>query len=328
MTPTHVLNKTAVATLVGAAGAAPSIHNTQPWRFDVDPQARTVEVHAAWERSLPLADPRGRALHLSAGTAVFNLLVAAGHLGWEPVLHLLPRSSDPGFLADVRLAGPPLTGRRPGPDLYQAIARRHSSRLPFTDRPVPAAVLDELTRAAHAEGAELTLPGAAESARLLELTADAELRRTADRARLHETRAWLRDSDREPYGIPYSALGPRDAGAHVPMRDFSGLDRAHREPTAAFEEHPQLALLSTRDDGPADWLRAGQALEHVLLLLTCHGLRASMLYQALEWHDLRWLLRDPLSAGPGQPQMLLRIGYGPQGPPTPRGTPQDAPTEG
>lgn len=328
MTPTPVLDTTAVKTLLSAAGAAPSIHNTQPWRFAVAPGTRTVTVHAAWERSLPLADPKGRALHVSVGASVFNLLVAARHLGWEPVPRLLPRSSDPGVLAEVRMAGPPLTGRQPGPDLYEAIAQRHSSRLPFTGRPVPRAVLDELTAAAHAEGAELSLPGAAESARLLELTADAELRRTADRERLHETRSWLREPGEGPYGIPYTALGPRDARAHVPMRDFTGLDPAHPKPPAAFEEHPRLALLSTHDDRPADWLRAGQALEHVLLLLTSHGLRASMLYQALEWHDLRWLLRDPLSSGPGQPQMLLRIGYGPQGPPTPRLTEEDTPTAG
>ena len=328
MTPTPVLDPNAVQTLISAGGAAPSIHNTQPWRFTVDPQTRTVTVHAAWERSLPLADAKGRALHVSVGAAIFNLMVAARHLEWEPILHLLPRSSDPGLLAEVRMAGPPLTGRTPGPDLYEAIAQRRSSRLPFTGCRVPPAVVDELTAAARTEGAELSLPGAAESARLLELTADAELRRTTDHERLHETRSWLREPDKGPYGVPYTALGPRDARAHVPMRDFTGQDPVHWQPSAAFEEHPKLALLSTCDDRAADWLRAGQALEHVLLLLTSHGLRASMLYQALEWHDLRWLLRDPLSPGLGQPQMLLRIGYGPQGPPTPRRPAQGTPTDG
>ncbi|MEZ0090871.1 hypothetical protein [Streptacidiphilus sp. EB129] len=54
------------------------------------------------------------------------------------------------------------------------------------------------------------------------------------------------------------------------------------------------------------------------------GLRASMLYQALEWPDLRWLLRDPSMAGDSEPQMLLRIGYGPEGPATPRRPARDA----
>jgi nitroreductase len=323
MTQEPLLDAATVEFLVTAAGAAPSIHNTQPWRFTWEPKTRTVEVHAAWERSLPLADPEGRALHVSVGAAVFNLRVAAAHLGWEPVLHLLPRASDPGFLAEVRLAGPPLTGRGADPDLYDAIARRHSSRLPFADRPVPDAVLDGLAGAALSEGAELALPGPAECLRLLDLTADAELRRTTDQERLQETRSWLKETDQGPDGIPYAVLGPRDARAHVPVRDFAGSAADHRQPSAAFEEHPRLALLSTWEDGPADWLRAGLALEHVLLLLTARGLRASMLYQALEWHDLRWLLRDALGSGPGRPQMLLRVGYGPEGPRTPRRSVRD-----
>lgn len=313
------LDTAAAEALVAAATAAPSIHNTQPWRFRLDPGSRTVEVHAAWERALPLADPDGRALHLSVGAAVFNLRVAAAHLGWEPVLRLLPTPSDPGHLATVRLAGPPCTGVTSGPDLYPSIARRHSSRMPFTGEEVSRAVMAELFEAARADGAELSGPGPAESARLLALTADAELRRTAAQDRIEETRSWLRDSNEGPYGIPYAALGPRDARAHLPMREFTGLQRGHLlPPPQRFEDRPQLLLLSTGADRPADWLRAGTALQHVLLLLTSHGLRASLMYQALEWPDLRWLLRDPGTSGWSRPQMLLRVGYGPEGPSTPR----------
>lgn len=319
-----VVDAAVLETLVSAAVAAPSIHNTQPWRFHADEHTRTVEVHADPRRALPITDPTGRALHLSVGAAVLNLRVAAAHLGWEPVLHLLPKASDPALLATVRLAGPPRTPPAPGPDLYESIGLRHSSRLPFTEQPVPDSVLDELVEAARSEGAGLTLPGAAETARLFELTADAELRRTTDRARLAETRSWLKDSDEGPFGIPYDILGPGDARGRVPVRDFTGLERGHHQPPERFEEHARLLLLATRDDHPADWLRAGQALERALLLATFHGLRASMLYQALEWPDLRWLLRDPTMAGESEPQMLLRIGYGPQGPATPRRPAADA----
>jgi hypothetical protein len=319
-----VLDAAVLETLVSAAVAAPSIHNTQPWRFHLDEVTRTVEVHADPRRTLPQADPERRALHLSVGAAVFNLRVAVAHLGWDPVLHLLPRASDPNMLAAVRLAGPARAPRAPGADLYDSIRLRHSSRLPFTDQAVPDSVLSDLVEAADAEGATLTSPAAAESARLLTLTADAELRRTMDQARMAETRSWLKDSNEGPFGIPYTVLGPVDADARVPMRDFTGLEPGRHHASARFEEHPRTLLLSTRGDRPADWLRAGQALEHVLLLATFHGLRASMLYQALEWPDLRWLLRDPSMAGDSEPQMLLRIGYGPEGPATPRRPARDA----
>ena len=86
-------------------------------------------------------------------------------------------------------------------------------------------------------------------------------------------------------------------------------------PPARQQRHP--AQLTTRHDRPADWLRAGRALQHTLLLLTLHGLRASLMHQALEWPDLRGRMTDPLPDRCA-PQMLIRIGYGPAGFPTPR----------
>jgi hypothetical protein len=101
------------------------------------------------------------------------------------------------------------------------------------------------------------------------------------------------------------------------MRDFSALRPPTSMPAQHFELHPQLAVLATDHDRPADWLRAGLALQHVLLLATRDQVRASLLHQAVEWPDLRWMLRDPRN-GPEHVQILIRLGYGPEGAPTPR----------
>jgi hypothetical protein len=85
---------------------------------------------------------------------------------------------------------------------------------------------------------------------------------------------------------------------------------------ARFEASPQLAVLSTRFGTQADWLRAGQALQRVLLLATARGLAAGPLTQALETADA-WLVRDPAS-GIEHPQMVLRLGYGRAAAATPR----------
>ncbi|MFD0427288.1 hypothetical protein ACFQ60_01435 [Streptomyces zhihengii] len=58
-------------------------------------------------------------------------------------------------------------------------------------------------------------------------------------------------------------------------------------------------------------------MERVLLQATLDGLSTSLNSQALEWPELRWLMRDPRSAT-AYPQMLLRFGYGPAVPATPR----------
>jgi hypothetical protein len=88
-------------------------------------------------------------------------------------------------------------------------------------------------------------------------------------------------------------------------------------PTGEFENQPVLAVLATSHDSPRDWLVAGQALQHVLLVATRAGLAASLLTQAIEHRELRWLVRDPLG-GRSEPQVVMRLGYGPEASPTPR----------
>ncbi|MBM9504288.1 Acg family FMN-binding oxidoreductase [Actinacidiphila acididurans] len=311
---TAELDATTLEKLISAAVAAPSIHNTQPWRYRLDPDTATIEVWAAADRALPHTDPAGRALHVSVGAAVFNLRVAVAHFGWEPLVRLLPRPARPALLATVRPAGPRRDRSLRRPDLYDTVWRRHSSRFPFSADPVPADVRTELVEAATVEGARLSLPGPAETARILRLTAEAEHLSAADPGRRAEIRAWLRDAAASD-GIPAAALGPRDATGRIPVRDFAA---PRPVPEAApFEARPVIGVLSTAHDTRADWLRTGLALEHVLLTATAHKVRASLLSQATEWPDLRWALRDP-RGGPEHVQMLVRLGYGPDGPPTPR----------
>ncbi|MGW2689670.1 Acg family FMN-binding oxidoreductase [Streptomyces sp. NPDC001414] len=302
--------------LIGAAVAAPSIHNTQPWRFRLDLGTLTLEIRAATDRALRHTDPTARALHVSVGCALFNLRVAASHFGWEPVPRLLPRPDQPDLLATVRLAG----AVRPSDPtaLYEAVWRRHSSRFPFSDRALPTTVVAELRDAARADGADLHLVSRADAGSLLQLIGEAEHRNDADADRAAESRRWVRATDRAADGLIPDVLGPQDSAGHIPLRDFA----AHRRPGAPtavpFESHPHLFVLATDHDRRADWLRAGQALEHVLLVVTVRGIRASLLHQALEWPDLRNRLIPPVDGRPRHAQMVIRAGYGPEGPASPR----------
>lgn len=309
-----------VAALVHDATAAPSMHNAQPWQFRYHRNLHTFEVRADFERAMPHSDPDGRSLHLGCAAALLNLRVAVAHEGRHPETRLLPDPTDRALLATVRLTDP-------APDtsvlaaLYPAIHQRHSSRDPFEETEIPQTVHEALAEAARLEGVDLTFPTSWHLEDVLEAIQEAEARNITDLGSEQELERWTRiaasSADAPVEGVPQYAFGPRKRGGKAPMRDFAGHGQVADRDAADFEQNPQLALLSTPHDRPEDWLRAGQAMQRVLLLATLQGLAGSFVSQPLEWNDLRWPLRDPVT-GTGHPQIMLRLGYGPKGPGTPR----------
>src|SRR5690348_4971950 len=292
-----------VAEFLHAATLAPSMHNTQPWRFRVLWDIETIELYADPDRMLPRSDPHGRAVHIACGAALFNLRAAAAAAGRLAVARLLPTPAEPLLLAIVRLGGqhrPDETDR----ELYAAIAARHTNRGPSSGRAVPPGVLAEFVAAAQLEGATLSLPGHEETHRLLRLIADAETDLTGDPCYREELARWV-GGERDKDGIPGSAAGPRDPRGSTPVRDFLP---GHTAGYAWFEEQPQLAVLSTASSTRVDWLRAGRPPRGGLPPATQPGIATGPPPRPLEAGGA-WQVRDPVP-GRGTPHLILGMGYG------------------
>jgi hypothetical protein len=300
--------------LLQAAVAAPSVHNTQPWGFRF--RGWVIEVHRDRDRELPAEDPDRRMLYLSLGAAVFNLRVAAALCGYGTDTRSVLDRAQPDLVAEVELV-------IPGPEIQSLSAlapyvpRRRTNRQPYSDRRVSPEVRKLLELAARLEGGVLDWAEAPARRRWLQLaSSDADALDDQDAARTAERRRWV-GGVRAGDGVPSSALGPRGERGTAPVRDLAATPADESRTVTTFEPEPQLAVLSTRHDGRPEWLRAGQAMERVLLEATAQGLSTSLLNQALEHDELRWLINDPL--GPWyRPQVIIRVGYGPPVPATPR----------
>jgi nitroreductase len=312
-TPNVAVDQTVLERCVQTAALAPSLHNSQPWRFRI--LGAGIDVFADPGRRLDALDPAGRELLISVGAALFTLRLAIRREGWIPDLAVFP---DPGASDLVARVVP---GRRAAPSaavraLATAITQRHTNRWPFDAAVVPADAIEELTEAAAHEGALLTVAGAVSRNLILGLGHTAERRLRADGGYRAELGRWTRPSPRRRDGIPPAAVGPWDALERLPLRDFGLLQSQPWRTTERFEDHPMIAVLTTDGDGPEDWVRAGQALQRVLLLATCLRLATTPISQPVEIPAIRELLTETHA---GQwAQMIIRLGYGSPGAATPR----------
>ena len=135
MTPSAHLRQTqALRRAAVRATLAPSVHNTQPWRFVIG--KGVLQVHADWARQLPVLDPSGRQLLISCGCALFNARVAVAAAGYDAIVDRSPDPTQAGALALVSLPNQPVEWL-PLRRLDAVIELRQSNRRRFADDPVP-----------------------------------------------------------------------------------------------------------------------------------------------------------------------------------------------
>jgi nitroreductase len=310
------------AQVVAGATRAPSIHNTQPWRFTAVPDRLDVFLDPG--RSLPVLDPTARQQVISCGSAVEFALVSLAAAGHAAEVDVLPDDGDEDHLARIRVTGsrPPSTEHHA---LAEAIGRRHTVRAAFQPRAVPPELVDRLRAEADSYDTWLKpITRSEEEMATVFLISRAEEIEQGDPAYLAELQRWLRTDPAAEDGVPVEAVPSGDPHARPSnwlIRDFVVGDREQHpfldagDPDAPPPdvERPTVVLMGTADDDRRAWLASGRALGRLLLLATAQGVAASPLTQALDWPATRTRMRSRLALV-GYPQMLLRMGYPPESP--------------
>jgi hypothetical protein len=289
--------------VLAAGQLAPSVHNTQPWRFVLNSSG--IEVHGDDRRLLKRIDSQGRELVISCGAAIFNIRVAAAAMGRALHVQLLPDFAQPMHLATLTFADKSPV-QLPDAELYPAVSRRHSHRRSFDFRPVQEPIFAVLADQARREGVEAVWVDGLQRRTLSRLLRIANLALESDSEYRRELRGWTTAQSRPPEGVPATGFGTEPECGEPPLRDFTaGMPWLGRM-IQRFGPEGWLAL-STRDDDARAWITAGQAVQRVLLEATQLGLAASFMTQSLEIPQLRTETQECLGVG-GIPQVILRLG--------------------
>lgn len=295
---------------IEAAVLAPSSHNSQPWRFRVNEES--VELYADRRKALPVADPEGRELVISCGTALFHLKLALRQAGFAVKVSLWPEGENSDLVARVECetkAEPTVYEEA----LYGAIRQRHTHRAAFAPTPVEGKLAGRLVEAVRTEGAQLHVLDAWQQQTLAEWVAEGDRRQGANAEFRKELSQWVHSKEQENgVGMSAAQFGVEGLGARLlPMflRELNWGRIQGRKDYQLAVQAPMLAVLSSRGDGKRDWVQSGCGLARMLLEATTLGLAASFLNQAVEEPELRERVRELLGGGV-YPQLVVRVGYG------------------
>jgi hypothetical protein len=292
---------------VGLACRAPSLHNSQPWRWVSD--GPVLHLFADPMRILLATDSSGREVLLSCGAVLDHLRVAMTAAGWDALIDRFPEPHDPEHLATVSFAPMP-TVTEAQRQRADAILRRRTDRLPFAAPSDWDQVEDRLRLAVipHHVMSDVVLdhdrPRLAEASRLTET-----LRRSDP---TYESELdWWTTSRASGDGVPGSALvSASEAGRTDIARTFRSTAAADRRAEVGADQSKIFVLSTSHEDSRSDVLRCGEALSAVLLEGTLAGLATCTLTHMTELLPSREVIRALIGQA-GSPQLLVRVGVAP-----------------
>ncbi len=297
------LESAVLAEAAVAAGYAPSVHNTQPWRWRVSHHG--LDLFAERSRQLQVADAQGRLLTMSCGAALHHLRVALAAEGWTAQVHRMPDPADADHVARISL-GQRIPVTATAMRLFQAIRMRHTDRRPVSDTPVPAAALDAVRAAVTEEGVDLQVLTADQIIELGSASAHADQIEVMDPQQREELAYWIGGDRAGGTGVPDAVLAANPAQTVVPGRDF--VRHGTLQAGQGHDREATYAILLGSGDGPADWLRAGEAMSAGWLAASELGLSVLPFSAVIEVAATRELLRRQLLSGTTYPYLVLRLG--------------------
>lgn len=284
------------------SGRAPSILNTQPWRWRLG--RGRLNLYADRDRQVHSIDPQGRLLILSCGAALQHARVALAYAGQEAQVTRWPDRRQPDLLATIVVTGPHRTNRHDLLD-HRAMWKRRTERRPSPAVHIPPEALTALRATADAEGTLLHHVDADGMPVLVAAVRAAQAVETRGEAYQTDLREWTRRDALSGQGVPAETV-VAPVARPVPLRDLTSGGETLLHPGFGDDRFAEFLVLATAGDEPADWLRAGEATSAVWLAATDRGLAGSVISDVIEVPNARATLRRVLPGGE-YPQLVLRL---------------------
>ena len=280
---------------------APSSHNTQPWKFEINDDVIWVYINK--DRWLKVADADQRELYTSVGCALENLVIAAEHFGYRHRVQYFPERANRKVVAEVKLSpnGNPSPFR--DPSLFDAITARHTNHKAYEPRQISFDDRRSIEDCVVEEGVSLHLTDDLELKRKVDhLVNRADAIQFADPAFREELGYWIGqgafDSRWLIAKLSQLALSYLDLGQYSAKKDSELLMSA-----------PVLGILYSKENDHTAQIITGQVFERIYLKTTVLGIGLQPMSQLTEVPEVKAELAKLIPVAGQYPQQPFRLGY-------------------
>lgn len=285
---------------VEMAVRAPSVHNSQPWRWRI--HRDRIDLYADTRRQLIATDPLARAMIVSCGAALHHLEVAFAVLGWQTHIVRCPDPADPDHLATLTFSPRPAAER--DVQLAAAVMLRQSDRRRYPAGLLPAGSVRAVSAEAARYGAAARVVPDGLLPQLADPMREAAARHATDPDYLAELAEWSGCRGATD-GVPARNTPPARSADELPVRTFADPELGEH---SALPDAAQWLVVCTPRDDRVSQLRAGEATSAMLLAATHLGLATSLQSEPLGMLDLRDQIRGSFLHRCAFPHIMIRLG--------------------
>ena len=271
---------------------AASSHNTQPWRFSINPETNTVNCYIDKTTVLPASDKNGRQTIISLGCSLANMEIGARYFGYKTEITIIEndqkkvlpimQEDEVKIINIANIIFTPTPSEQAEESLYQAMFKRKAIRTEYNlDEKLPESFIKDLEQICDNTGTKLhSITDPVRRMSIAEFQGQADGFVINSKKFSKELGDWLLPNDTESFvGMPGSGFGldqEQSIRLHEallgkrPLEPEDGL-RFSAGGKIGFEKSPYIGFITGEKDDIKHWLETGKAFEKIFLNLTAQG---------------------------------------------------------
>ncbi|MBX2957049.1 MAG: hypothetical protein KF846_12880 [Cyclobacteriaceae bacterium] len=302
----------AIIEIIEDAIKAPSGHNTQPWKFEVDEMRIIIKPDFA--RSLKVVDADNHALFISLGCALENLILSAKAHRFNPSV-TMNFTNDKNEIS-IALSKSEIDQKDA---LYDYISMRQCTRSAYEAKSVEESILRQLRDSAINEDTEVIfITSKTEIADLESFIVEGSNLQFNNRQFVNELVSWIRFSKRSAEklrdGIWSASMGMPGIGKRIGsviMKHLVSAQSEARRWKKLISKSAGFALFISNKNGRENWVRLGQSFQRFALTATQLKLKHAHVNMPCEENPVRQKIIQHFNIlNDKQPLLLIRFGYG------------------